>query len=121
GGRYRTLPGGAALPAMRGRGGVPITGKKAAACGWLYVAGRQVADLDAWTLSGDTFTFQVLPATVDAFWSRYGGLSHLVLWYRAKYWIYRVQAGHLADGRCTILWPSWLRMPTHPGGRLPKL
>lgn len=108
---------------MRGhaRSGVGITGKKSAACGWLYVAGRKAADLDHYHLVGDAFTFGVVPASVDPFWSRYGPASHICLWYRGEYWIYCVQGGHVADGRVTFVWPSWLRMREHPGPRLPKL
>lgn len=118
---YRVLSGSLTLPALRGRGGVSLTAKTGAACGWLYVAGRQAAELDRYALAEDTFSFGVKPDTVDPFWSVYGAVSHIVLWYRGQYWIYGVQSGHVADGRVTIVWPSWLRMDTHPGPRLPML
>lgn len=108
-------------PARGGRGGVAIRGEKAAACGWLYVAGRQAASLDHYTIHGDVITFDVVLSTVDPFWSRYGPVSHVCLWYRAQHWLYRVQRGRVEDGRVTFTWPSWLRMREHPGARLPQL
>jgi hypothetical protein len=88
--------------------------------GALYVKGRLAAGLLSWTLHENTLGFTLLPGTTDPLW-QYGAISHVVLLYRGTFWIYRVQAGFLADGRVTIVWPSWLRMPTAPGPRLPML
>ena len=87
----------------------------------MYVRGRLAAGLWSWSLAGNTLAFTVLPGTTDPM-LQYGAVSHVVLLYRGTYWIYRVQAGFLADGRVTILWPSWLsRLKTNPGPRLPML
>lgn len=88
--------------------------------GALYVKGRLAAGLLSWALHENTVTFTVLPGTADPMW-QYGPISHIVLFFRGRFWIYRVQAGFLADGRLTITWPSWLRMESAPGPRLPML
>lgn len=88
--------------------------------GALYVKGRLAAGLWSWSLYENTITFTVLPGTTDPMW-QYGAISHVVLLYRGTFWVYRIQAGFIADGRATIVWPSWLRMPSAPGPRLPML
>jgi hypothetical protein len=88
--------------------------------GALYVKGRLAAGLWSWSLHGDVITFTVLPGTTDPLW-QYGAVSHVVLLFRGTFWIYRVRSGFIADGRVTFTWPSWLRMPTAPGPRLPML
>ena len=108
---------------VRGGGrGVVIRGECGASGigGALYVRGRLAAGLWSWTLIENTLSFTVLPGTTDPM-LQYGALSHVVLLFRGTFWVYRVQAGFLADGRLTILWPSWLRMDSAPGPRLPML
>lgn len=108
--------------ARPGARGVRISGQAGASGlgGALYVRGRLAAGLGTWTLHEDTCAFTVLPQTVDPLWA-HGAISHISFFYRGRHWVYRVLAGFLADGRLTIQWPSWLRMDTAPGPRLPML